>query len=143
MKQPISPRPSLGFTLIELMIVVAIVAILAVIALPAYQSYVQRARFTEVIAATGPAKTAIDICVQIGGPDCAAAGNNAVASGVGTVYVDNVAVTGTDPWLITATATNELNAETFVLQGAKDNGRVLWLSNPTANAGSCVAANLC
>ena len=45
-----------GFTLIELMIVVAIVAILAAIALPAYQSYTKRAKFSEVIAAVGPAK---------------------------------------------------------------------------------------
>ncbi|MGL5948074.1 MAG: pilin [Aeromonas sp.] len=53
-----------GFTLIELMIVVAIVAILAAIALPAYQSYTVRAKQSEIIATTGPAKTAIEICVQ-------------------------------------------------------------------------------
>ena len=120
MKQPISTRLSHGFTLIELMIVVAIVAILAVIALPAYQSYVQRARFTEVIAATGPAKTAIDICVQISGPDCTAAGTAAVpATAVQTVYVDKVEVasSGTDTWIITATATNALDAATFILLG--------------------------
>lgn len=50
-----------GFTLIELMIVVAIVAILAAIALPAYQTYTKRAKFSEVIAAIGPAKTAIEV----------------------------------------------------------------------------------
>ena len=53
-----------GFTLIELMIVVAIVAILAAIALPAYQTYTKRAKFSEVIAAVGPAKTAVEVCVQ-------------------------------------------------------------------------------
>lgn len=42
-----------GFTLIELMIVVAIVAILAAIALPAYQTYTKKAKFSEVITATG------------------------------------------------------------------------------------------
>ena len=42
-----------GFTLIELMIVVAIVAILAAVALPAYQNYTKKAKMTEVAAATG------------------------------------------------------------------------------------------
>ncbi|MGL5326449.1 MAG: pilin, partial [Aeromonas sp.] len=56
-----------GFTLIELMIVVAIVAILAAVALPAYQTYTKKAKFTEVITATGAAKTAIEICSQAGG----------------------------------------------------------------------------
>ena len=53
-----------GFTLIELMIVVAIVAILAAVALPAYQTYTEKAKFSEVIAVSGPAKTAYEICVQ-------------------------------------------------------------------------------
>ncbi|MGJ8679615.1 pilin [Paraglaciecola sp.] len=55
-----------GFTLIELMIVVAIIGILAMIALPAYQSYTEKARFTEVTNSTSAAKTAVEICVQMG-----------------------------------------------------------------------------
>lgn len=53
-----------GFTLIELMIVVAIIGILAAVALPAYQGYTQKARFTEVVNATASAKTAVEICAQ-------------------------------------------------------------------------------
>ncbi|MGL5343832.1 MAG: pilin [Plesiomonas sp.] len=52
-----------GFTLIELMIVVAIVAILAAIALPAYQSYTKKAKFTEVINATAGVKQQVELCI--------------------------------------------------------------------------------
>ncbi|WP_088458883.1 pilin [Acinetobacter soli] len=51
-----------GFTLIELMIVVAIIGILAAIAVPAYQNYIKRAAYTEVTSAMAPIKTAIDVC---------------------------------------------------------------------------------
>jgi type IV pilus assembly protein PilA len=51
-----------GFTLIELMIVVAIVGILAAVALPAYQNYIKKAAYTEVLAGMAPVKTAISIC---------------------------------------------------------------------------------
>ncbi|MBU3004084.1 prepilin-type N-terminal cleavage/methylation domain-containing protein [Paraglaciecola arctica] len=91
-----------GFTLIELMIVVAIIGILAAIALPAYQSYTEKARFTEVTSATSAAKTAVEICVQMGTAlaDCDGGTNGVPAditagtgvTGVGTV--DGV-VTGT------------------------------------------------
>ncbi len=55
-----------GFTLIELMIVVAIIGILAAIAVPAYQNYTLKARYTEVVNASAPFKTAVELCVQTG-----------------------------------------------------------------------------
>src|SRR5690242_1676403 len=57
-----------GFSLIELMIVVAIIGILSVIAIPSYQNYTQRARFAEVMAATEPFKTAVSLALQQGTP---------------------------------------------------------------------------
>lgn len=58
----------LGFSLIELMIVVAIIGILSIIAIPSYQNYTKQARFAEIVAAVQPFKTAVALALQEGVP---------------------------------------------------------------------------
>ncbi len=136
-----------GFTLIELMIVVAIVAILAAVALPAYQTYTKKAKFTEVVAATGAYKTAIEICAQTTGAASGAlgtcdAGSNGVPSNLtaGTGEVKSVEVSDTTN-AITATGKEATfgTGMTYILTpSVETDGKVTW-----AASGACKTSGLC
>lgn len=135
-----------GFTLIELMIVVAIVAILAAIALPAYQTYTKKAKFSEVIAATGPFKTGIELCVQSGnGADSCTLGANGVPSAsvaTNSKYVKSIELESTtsSATTIVATGAAPFDGSTYKLVGTvQASGQITW----AASGGSCTSDGTC
>lgn len=136
-----------GFTLIELMIVVAIVAILAAIALPAYQTYTKKAKFSEVISATGAFKTAVEVCYQTTGAmtTCAANGSGGIPSAAGASgYVTSVEVDNSvGDVAITAIGDTTVfgSDSTYIMSGSASGGQILWTQ--PASGSTCTSAGIC
>ena len=143
MKKLNTIKKAQGFTLIELMIVVAIIGILAAVALPAYQTYTQKAKFSEVVLAVGSVKSSMEVCMQVNAQTTAAltiaACNTAAKIGIDLADAargDNVtSVTiATETGAIEGTGTDP-DASKYVLT---PDGAGNW-----AKSGSCIANGVC
>lgn len=123
-------RTAGGFTLIELMIVVAIIAILAAIALPAYQDYVARSQVAEGLSLSTGAKEAIAVYYSDHGsfPPDNVQGGMAAPGSINGRYVRSVTVDGTGSITVefSGTASSKISGQTLLLTAGDVGGSLRW-----------------
>ena len=131
MKQEMIKHNQQGFTLIELMIVVAIIGILAAIALPAYQDYTARSQMSEAMTLASGAKTAVTEFYTSEGqfPTGNVSAGLAAATDIKGNYVESVTVNGGEITALMKTAgvSEGVRGKTLVLSATTNAGSVQWV----------------
>lgn len=143
-----------GYTLIELMVAMVIVGTLSTTAIPAYSNYVNKAKFTEVIAATGPIKAEIGLCYVLKG-DIKLCDDTTLTGGVGATdgkvaaavaradavedlfFVDVRYHVIQDHITVRILGPDEIDNATYLLEGhARPGGSMIWNER-------CIPASYC
>ena len=104
-----------GFTLIELMIVVAIIGILSAFAVPAYQNYTNKTHATEMLSTASAMKTAVGVCLLSGKTDCQSA-----TAGNGVPTTQTFAKSGNDTFTIASTVITNASGASGTIQATVD-----------------------
>jgi type IV pilus assembly protein PilA len=132
------PAIQKGFTLIELMIVIAIIALLASLGLPMYQDYTVRAKVTEFILVAAPAKTALTVAVQTANemPSALALDAQSMQYVESVVYARDAANDKIGVITVTAKAQPRIGGKKLQLKATlADGGQLSWTCGPAATDG--------
>ncbi|MBH0059280.1 pilin [Pseudoalteromonas sp. SWXJZ94C] len=141
-------RKAFGFSLIELMIVIAIMGILISLALPAYNNHYKRSKFVEVVLATNTLQRNVEICFYtkhaLANCDTFAKLGANKSDYISPKFISNIEISTSSNYQITATASGEASisssGDTYIMLATIRSNQLQWALSPTS---TCISEGTC